>query len=105
MGGSKRYPEHAHRLAEEREIREARARGPLHTLTSEQLALSRMPVTVAPERSRIRGRAWVRYGDTDVRATVRILRWTDDAVGVEITCDGQADRCWIWRGACAPIDE
>lgn len=100
MGKNNRYPEHGERLAEERELREARKRGPLQTLTAEQLALNRTPVTIAPERSKLVARAWLRFGDADVWATVRVSRWTEDAVGVEASIDGEMLRCWVWRGAC-----
>lgn len=99
MGSSRRYPDHGEKLREERELREAAARGPLQSLTTEQLALTRSPVTVAPPRAPISGTAWLRFGDTDVRATVRIDRWTERAVGVELELDGKQLRCWVWRGA------
>lgn len=99
MGSNRRYPDQGMRLAEERELREARQRGPLQSLTPEQLALERNPVTIAPPRARIEGRAWLRFGDADVRATVRILRWTDDAVGIGVMVGEEKLRAWIWRGA------
>jgi len=99
MGSNRRYPNLGEDRREERELREAAARGPLQSLQPEQLALDRSPVTVAPRRGRITGTAWVRFGDTDVQATVRVDRWTDRAVGVELTIDGQPHRCWVWRGA------
>lgn len=103
MGGNKRYPHHAEQLAEERELREARGHGQLHSLTDEQLALSRNALTIAPERVDLWARAWLRFGDVDVRCTVRVRRWTDDAVGVEAAIDGERLRCWVWRGACTPL--
>lgn len=103
MGSNRRYPDHGMRLADERELREAMKRGALQSLTAEQIALHANPLTVAPEQSRIFARAWLRFGDADVRATVKILRWTDDAVGVGLTVDGRELRCWIWRGACTSI--
>lgn len=103
MGSNRRYPEHAMRLADERELREARKRGPLQSLTSVQLELATKPLTVVPEHTRLTARAWLRFGDVDVRATVRVLRWTDDAIGVGVTIDGEHLRCWVWRGACTPI--
>lgn len=104
MGSNRRYPDHAMRLADERELRDARKKGELHSLTEQQLVLGTKPVTIVPEHSQLMARAWLRFGDVDVRATVRVLRWTDDAVGIGVTVDGEWMRCWIWRGACTPID-
>ncbi|MGO1267102.1 MAG: hypothetical protein ACTMIY_10760, partial [Microbacterium gubbeenense] len=88
MGSNRRYPTLGEDRREERELRDAAAHGPLQTLTTEQLALYRSPVTVAPPSGRITGTAWLRFGDTDVQATVRIDRWTDRVVGVEVQVDG-----------------
>ncbi|WP_221585534.1 hypothetical protein [Microbacterium sp. G2-8] len=102
MGSSKRYPDHAARLAEERELRDARKHGDLHTLSTEQLALHSRIVSIVPEHRQLRALTWLRFGDADVRATVRVRRWTETAVGVEVDVDGERLRCWVWRGACAP---
>jgi hypothetical protein len=32
---------------------------------------------------------------------VRILRWTDDAVGIGVMVGDEKLRAWIWRGAVA----
>lgn len=105
MGQNRRYPHNAGRLAEERELREARQRGPLVTLTTDQLRLHTNPVTVAPEKAEPWGLAWLRFGDTDVRATVRVKRWTTDAVGVEFEVDGDVMRCWVWQGAVTALQD
>lgn len=99
MGTNRRYPEHGARLAEQRELRTAAQRGALQTLDSVHLALDRTPVTIAPQRSRIMGTAWLKFGDVDVLATVRVDRWTDRAVGVIFEIDGRPMRCWVWQGA------
>lgn len=99
MGSNRRYPALGEVRREERELRDAAAHGPLRTLTLEQLALVRSPVTVAPPSGRIVGTAWLQFGDADVQATVRIDRWTERAVGVELELDEQVHRCWVWRGA------
>lgn len=104
MGSNRRYPEHADRLADERELRAARKHGPLRTLTRDQLALHNRVVSIAPDSMILRGRAWLTFGDTDVQAPVRVRRWTDDAVGVEVDIDGEIQRCWVWRGACNSTD-
>lgn len=104
MGGNRRYPHNAARLAEEREVREARARGPLQSLNRTQLRLDQVPVTIAPNRVKLWGRAWLRFSDTDVRCTVQILRWTPEAIGVELNVDERVERCWEWRGAVTPLE-
>jgi len=104
MGTNRRYPDLGLRLAEERELREARQHGPLQTLSEEQLSLDRRPVTIVPPRAQVWARAWIRFGDADIRATVRVLRWTDDAVGIGVTVDNEKLRAWIWRGACTVIE-
>lgn len=86
---------------EERQVQAARQRGPLQSLTPEQLRLREQPVTVIPDGMHIWGHAWLRFGDADVRCTVLVRRWTADAVGVELPVDdGEPLRCWIWQGAC-----
>lgn len=99
MGSNRRYPGNGARLAEERELREARGRGPLQSLTADQLRLHAHIVSIAPERPPLWGLAWLRFGDTDVQCTVRVKRWTSDAVGVEFDIDGETLRCWICLSA------
>lgn len=101
MSTNKRYPGLSARLGEERELRDARKRGPLHTLTDEQLGLRRAVVSVVPEGTTMWALAWLRFGDRDVRATVRVSRWTAAAVGVEVEMPDTNEplRCWVWQGA------
>lgn len=105
MGTNKRYPHNAGQLAEQRELRQAHAKGPLQTLSSDQLALHRYPVTIAPEQTCFWVLAWVRFGDADVRCTARLLRWTDHAFGIEVQVDEERLRCWIWQGAARHLNE
>lgn len=101
MGTNKRYPGLGARLGEERELREARKRGTLHTLTDEQLGPRRAVVSVVPADTTMWASAWLRFGDRDVRATVRVARWTAAAVGVEVEMPDSDEvlRCWLWQGA------
>ena len=97
VGTNKRYPDLGPRLAEERELREARARGPLQSLSSEQLRLRSQVLSIAPEHPPMWALAWLRFGDVDVRCHVVVKRWTPDAVGVEFEVEGETLRCCVWR--------
>lgn len=103
MGSNRRHPHSAGRMAQERELRAARERGPLQTLRPEQLRLGSRAVTIVPDSMHVWGLAWLRFGDIDVQATVRVRRWTDDAVGIEVDVAGETLRCWVWQGACRRI--
>lgn len=105
MGTNKRYPNITPQRAEERELREASKRGPLQTLSTDQLRLQSQVISIAPDRTRIWGLAWLRFGGTDVRCTVLVKRWTADAVGVEVDVEGEQLRCWIWQGACQRLNQ
>ncbi|WP_091061992.1 hypothetical protein [Klenkia brasiliensis] len=99
MGTNRRYPDAGARRGQERQLLEARSRGPLHSLTDEQLELGSRAVSIAPERGSMWGLAWLRFGDADIRCRVRVRRWTEDAVGVEVEVGGDTLRCWVWQGA------
>lgn len=99
MGSNRRYPQLGPQLAEERELRQARQAGPLQTLTDAQLRLGHVVVSIVPAETAMWGRAWLRFGTTDVRACVRVMRWTPDAVGVEVEIGEERLRCWVWQGA------
>jgi len=105
VGTNKRYPHLSAQRGEERELREARKRGSLRTLDSLQLRLHAQPLTIVPEQMTIWGHAWLQFGDTNVRCVVQVKRWTADAVGVQVTIDGDKLRCWIWQGACQRISD
>lgn len=100
MGENKRYPYLTPQRAEERELKQAHEQGPLQTLTPTQLRLDVRVISIVPARTPLWALAWLRFGTTDVRTTVQVKRWTDDAVGVEVDIDGEKVRCWIWQGAC-----
>lgn len=105
MGTNKRYPHLAMQRLEERQLLAARKSGPPRSLSHEQLRLDRNPVTIFPERERLWGLAWLRFGDQDVQCTVLVRRWTADAVGVELRYENEVLRCWIWQGACQRLGE
>ena len=99
MGTNGRYPQLGAQLAEERELRAARKSGLLQSLTDAQIRLGREVVSIVPDGAEMWGRAWLRFGTIDVRACVRVMRWTSDAVGVEVDIAGERLRCWVWQGA------
>lgn len=100
MGTNRRYPSLGPQLAEQRELREAAKVGPLQSLTDAQIGLGRSVVSIVPDGVEMWARAWLRFGTVDVRATVRVRRWTPTAVGVEVeTPEEQILRCWVWQGA------
>lgn len=51
------------------------------------------------------GHAWLQLGDTNVQCVVQVKHWTADAVGVQVTIDGETLRCWIWPGAYQRISD
>lgn len=104
MGTNKRYPDAGAQQAQDRRLQEASAAGPLQTLTPEQLQLTTRVISIAPEQPDMHALAWVRFGDADVRAPVVVKRWTPDAVGVEISLEGETLRCWVWQGAVERVD-
>jgi hypothetical protein len=99
VGSNRRYPDLGPQLAEQRALREARKCGRLESLTDEQLRLNRTVLSIVPDNVQVWALAWLRFGDRNVRACVRIWRWTDDAVGVEVQIDDERLRCWVWQGA------
>lgn len=80
-------------------MREARKRGALQTLSRQQLKLHRAVLSIVPENVEMWALAWLRFGDTDVRTSVRVMRWTSDAIGVEVQVGAERLRCWVWQGA------
>jgi hypothetical protein len=82
----------------ERALQVAARDQPLQSLTSLELRLGEVPLTVDPMPRR-KVKAWVRFGDTPVRVDAIAARWTPDAVGIVFAVDGVAHRCWVWAGA------
>lgn len=104
MGSNRRYPDAGAQRAQDRRLQDARNHGPLQTLTPEQLQLSTRVVSLAPERGPMWALAWLRFGDTDIRCTVQVKRWTADAVGIELEVGQERLRCWVWQGAIERVD-
>ena len=104
MGTNRRYPDAGAQRAQQRRLAEARGRGDLQSLTAEQLQLGVRVVSLAPERSPMWALAWLRLGDTEIRCTVQVKRWTADAVGVELEVGEEKLRCWVWQGAVEAVE-
>ncbi|SFD65953.1 hypothetical protein SAMN05661030_3923 [Klenkia taihuensis] len=52
----------------------------------------------------MRALAWLKFGDTDIRCTVQVKRWTVDAVGIELQVGEERLRCWVWQGAVERVE-
>ncbi|GGD83239.1 hypothetical protein GCM10007269_27620 [Microbacterium murale] len=88
MGSSKRLAALYDMYADEKALaRIAKTAGPLQTLSSEELELERMPVTVYPKPQGVR--AWVRFGPQHVRVGALLMRTTETAAGIEFTHRGE----------------
>lgn len=104
VGTNRRYPDAGAQRARERRLQDAREQGPLRTLTEEQLQLTTRVVSIAPERGPMWAWAWLQFGDTHIRCTVLVRRWTADAVGIELEVGADRLRCWVWQGAVERVD-
>ena len=102
MGTNRRYADAVDRQMNERVLQRITAEGPLQTLTSMELQLDRMPLTIDPQPRR-RVRAWVRFGSTPVQVEAIAARWTEHAVGIEFEAGGRHHRCWVWASAVEEV--
>ena len=97
MGSSKRLGELYDRYAAEKRLATLMKEAPLQSLTSRELELDRLPVTIYP---RPRGcQAWVRIGPHAVRVSARVVRSTPRAAGIEFDVEERTIRCWVWGSA------
>lgn len=102
MGTSKRLAAQYDMYANEKALaRIAKTAGPLQSLTSEELELHRMPVTVYPKPQGVR--AWVRFGPQHVRVGALLMRTTESAAGIEFTIAEKTYRCWVWGNAVTVV--
>lgn len=97
MGTNRRYADSVDRAMDKRVLDSLARSGPLATLTRMELGLDTRPVTIDPQPSTVR--AWVRFGTTPIEVVAEACRWTDQAVAIRFTADGQEFRCWVWRGS------
>lgn len=82
---------------DDRILQRIAAKGPLQTLTRDELDLDRRPVTKDPRPARVR--AWVRFGATPAVVDAEACMWTDRAVALRFRVGDEERRCWVWAGA------
>ena len=85
-------------------IREAAKHGPLQSLTDRELNLREQPLTIYPHALQRRVRAWVRFGPESIRVDAKLVRSTPLAAGIEIRCEDETLRCWVWGNAVTVDD-
>lgn len=103
MGTSKRLAEHYGMRAEQRQLEKyAKTAGPLQSLSKQELALDRFPLTTYPQPRRVR--AWVRFGPQHARVDPRLVRSTDVAAGIEFVVAEQTYRCWVWGNVVEVVE-
>ena len=100
MGTSRRYAHRVDQAMDDRIIESfVQTAGPLQSLTPEELALDRVPVTVYPPGVQAEVVAWVRFGPQHTQVHARVVRSTEKAAGIEFTVRGKVYRCWVWGNA------
>ena len=98
MGTNRRYADAIDARMNERALQVIARGGRLQSLSSLELRLDEVPLTIDPQPHRT-VRAWVRFGDTPVRVDALAARWTPDAVGIVFAVGDTEHRCWVWNGA------
>ncbi|BDZ39352.1 hypothetical protein GCM10025863_19660 [Microbacterium suwonense] len=97
MGSSKRLAELYDRYAAEKHLARLLKEAPLQSLTSREVELDRLPVTIYPRPGGCQG--WVRIGPHAVRVSARVVRTTPRAAGIEFVVEERTVRCWVWGSA------
>lgn len=82
---------------DERILQRTAQSGPLQTLSTEELALDRLALTIDPIPKPVK--AWVRFGSTPILVDAEACRWTTKAVGIRFRVQGKEYRCWVWVNA------
>ena len=101
MGSNRRYAERVDERMSQRVVEAVARDAQLATLSSEELRLDTLPLTIDPSGRR-KVRAWVRFGQTPAQVDAVAVRWTPSAVGISFDVGGREHRCWVWVGA---VDE
>jgi hypothetical protein len=104
MGTSKRLAPFYDMQAQHRAILSAARHGPLQSLTDRELDLREQPVTIYPQGTQRRVRAWVRFGPEAIRVDAKVVRSTPLAAGIEFRAEAQTFRCWVWGNAVELAD-
>jgi hypothetical protein len=97
LGTNRRYAHVVDRQIGDRILERLAASGPLQTLTTTELQLDELPLTVDPRPKPVR--AWVRFGDGSTQVDALALRWTPRAVGIQFEIAGKTMRTWVWASA------
>jgi hypothetical protein len=97
LGTNRRYSHVVDRQIDERILERLAATGELQTLTTAELQLDELPLTVDPRPKPVR--AWVRFGENATRVDALALRWTPRAVGIQFDVAGRHLRTWVWASA------
>lgn len=101
MGTSKRYAHAVDAQINNRALEVVARDAQLQTLTTMELRLAEVPLTIDPRPHR-KVRAWVRFGAVPIQVDALAARWTPDAVGIVFRVGEREHRCWVWNGA---VDE
>ena len=101
MGTNRRYPHVVDRQVSERILQRLAEQGELQTLTTAELQLDELPLTVDPRPKPVR--VWVRFGGRATRVDAVALRWTSRAVGVQFDVAGKTMRAWVWASAVEAV--
>lgn len=100
MGTNKRYAAQIDQRMDARILERIARDGDLQTLTSTELRLDRVPLTIDPRPRRVL--AWVRFGVVPVIVEAEACRWTADAVGIRFEISGKRYKTWVWASAVNP---
>ena len=83
---------------DERIAQTATAGHPLQSsLTEKELRLDVYPLTTSPQPLEVL--AWVRFGPHAMQVRAHAARWTQKAVGIELTMGDVDHRAWVWANA------
>jgi hypothetical protein len=93
LGTNRRYPHVVDRQIGERILERLAAPEELQTLTTAELQLDELPLTVDPRPKSVR--AWVRFGENATRVDALALRSTPRAVGIQFDVAGRHVRTWV----------
>jgi len=99
MGTNKRYGDAITMRSNQKHMLQLSKTFPLQSLSENELALDRYPLTTYPKPERCL--AWVRFGPHPFRVEGKLMRTTPLAAGIEFTLVERENvfRCWVWGNA------